>query len=136
MGQTLYYQESGILETMTPTTNKEYFKNLLKEKLNGLSAEVKGTINGMTGLREKIPDLNDMATAESDTSLTLSMRERESQIVAEIDEALERIEKGIYGICEECEEEISDDRLKAAPETTLCIDCKKKQELAEKARGF
>jgi len=136
MGQTLYYQESGIFETMTPTANKEYFKNLLTEKLNSLSVEVKGSNNGMTELSEKTPDLNDMATAESDTSLTLSMRERESQIVAEIDEALERIEKGIYGICEECEEEISEGRLKAAPETTLCIDCKKEQELAEKARGF
>ena len=56
-------------------------------------------------------------------------------MVAEIAAALERIEKGIYGICEECGEEISEGRLKVAPETTLCIDCKKKQETEEKARG-
>lgn len=121
---------------MTPTANNEYFKSLLAEKFNSLSAEVKGTINGMTDLSENIPDPNDRATEESNANLTLSIREREMQIVAEIDEALDRIENGFFGICEECEEEISEDRLKAAPETTLCIDCKKEQELVEKTRQW
>ena len=121
---------------MSTSTDKEYFKNLLTEKLNGFSAELNSTTNEMTEPNEKIPDPNDRATADSDANLTLSMREREMEIIAEINEALERIENDIYGICEECEEEISEGRLKAAPETALCIDCKKEQELVEKARGF
>ena len=89
----------------------------------------------MTEPNEKIPDPNDRASAASDALLALTFRERDMQIVAEIDEALDRIENGVFGICEECEEEISEGRLKAAPETTLCIDCKKELELAEKPRG-
>jgi DnaK suppressor protein len=130
MGQTLYYLESDIFETMTLTANKEYYKNLLMKKLTAFSAELRSTIDGMTDVSEKNPDLSDMATAESNTSFALSLRERESQMVAEIAAALERIEKGIYGICEECGEEISEGRLKVAPETTLCIDCKREQEFA------
>jgi DnaK suppressor protein len=53
-----------------------------------------------------------------------------------IKEALERIETGEYGICEVCGEEISEARLIARPVTTLCIDCKKKQEQEEKVRGI
>jgi DnaK suppressor protein len=106
---------------MMPSENKEYFKNLLTEKLNGLSAEVNSTTNEMTESNEKIPDPNDRATAESDANLTLSIWEREMEIIAEIYEALERIENDIYGICEECGEEIFEGRLKAAPETTSII---------------
>ena len=49
-----------------------------------------------------------------------------------IDHALERIDAGAFGICEQCEEEIGIERLKARPVTTLCIDCKSTQEFEEK----
>ncbi|MCJ7496018.1 MAG: TraR/DksA C4-type zinc finger protein, partial [Deltaproteobacteria bacterium] len=49
-----------------------------------------------------------------------------------IKEALARIEDGTFGICEECGEEISEERLKARPVTTLCIGCKTKAEAEEK----
>jgi DnaK suppressor protein len=49
---------------------------------------------------------------------------------------LERLEEGTFGICESCGEDISEERLKARPVTTLCIDCKKKQENDEKLRGL
>jgi DnaK suppressor protein len=45
---------------------------------------------------------------------------------------LERVENGTFGICEKCGEDISDERLKARPVTTLCIDCKAEQENQEK----
>ena len=117
---------------MSTSTDKEYFKNLLSEKLNGLSAEVSSTTIEMSEPKEKFPDPNDRATPDSDANLTLSMREREMEIIAEINNALERIENDIYGICEECEEEISEGRLKAVPETTLYIDCKKNRNLRKK----
>ena len=62
MGQTLYYLESDIFETMTLTANKEYYKNLLMKKLTAFSAELRSTIDGMTDVSEKNPDLSDMAT--------------------------------------------------------------------------
>jgi len=52
-----------------------------------------------------------------------------------IEEALERIENGTFGICDSCGEEIGEERLKARPVTTHCIDCKKKEEAIERARG-
>ena len=77
------------------------------------------------------PDMSDQATAEQDQSLNIRMRSREQKLLVKIEEALERISSGTYGICEECEQQIAFERLKARPVTTLCIECKTEQEEQE-----
>jgi DnaK suppressor protein len=77
------------------------------------------------------PDMSDQATAEQDQSLNIRMRSREQKLLVKIEEALERIGSGTYGICETCGETIAFQRLKARPVTTLCIDCKTEQEAQE-----
>jgi DnaK suppressor protein len=83
---------------------------------------------------EQFPDLSDQATAEMDQNFTLRLKEREQKLIKKIDEALERMATGTYGICERCGEVIPYKRLKARPVTTLCIECKTQQELEEKMR--
>jgi DnaK suppressor protein len=53
-------------------------------------------------------------------------------LLTKIDEALQRIEDGEFGICEECGQPIGLKRLKARPVVSLCIECKTKQEEEEK----
>jgi DnaK suppressor protein len=78
--------------------------------------------------------LSDQATAEADQNFFIRLREREQRLLKKIDEAIDRINNGTFGICESCGGEISFKRLKARPVTTLCIDCKTKQEAEEKIR--
>ena len=99
-------------------------------------AETNGSANGKPLVNEKYPDPNDRAAAETETIISLRIRDRERKFIEKIKGALERIEEGTYGICEECEEEISEGRLKARPTTTLCIECKRAQENQEKVRGL
>lgn len=113
-----------------------YFKKLLNERLDDLISEANRTVSGMSDLKENMPDPADRATLESDRNFTLRIRDRERRLIGKIKEALERIENGTYGICESCEEDISEKRLKARPVTTLCIDCKTKQEDEEKLKGI
>ncbi|WP_447984852.1 TraR/DksA family transcriptional regulator [Nitrospira sp. Nam74] len=80
------------------------------------------------------PDLNDQATAEVDQHFMLSLKERERNLLKQIDDALARLAANRYGICEECGEEIPLRRLQARPMTTLCIACKTLQEEDEKIR--
>ena len=80
------------------------------------------------------PDLNDQATAEVDQHFMLSLKERERNLLKQIDDALARLAAEKYGICEECGEEIPLRRLQARPMTTLCIVCKTLQEEDEKIR--
>ena len=114
----------------------EFFRNLLNERIDELLSQANETVSGMTSHKENLPDPSDRATLESDRNFTLRIRDRERKLIGKIKEALERIEQGTYGICEDCGEEISTERLKARPVTTLCIDCKKTQETEERVKGL
>ena len=83
---------------------------------------------------EAFPDVSDQASAEVDQNFSMRIKEREQKLLKKIDEALDRLNKNTYGICERCEEEIPYQRLKARPVTTLCIACKTLQEQEEKFR--
>ncbi|MBW1721933.1 MAG: RNA polymerase-binding protein DksA [Deltaproteobacteria bacterium] len=114
----------------------EQFKKGLEERLEELLLQANETVSGMTSEKANLPDPSDRATLESDRNFTLRIRDRERKLIGKIKEALERIDNGTYGICEVCGEDISEARLKARPVTTLCIECKKKQESEEKAKGI
>jgi DnaK suppressor protein len=83
---------------------------------------------------ENLPDLGDQASAVTDQNFMLRIKEREQRLLKKIDEALDRMAHGTFGVCESCEGEISIKRLKARPVTTLCIECKTKQEEDERVR--
>lgn len=121
---------------MLSKKKQEYFKKLLDGWLDELLSEANKTVSGMTSLKENLPDPADRASLESDRNFTLRIRDRERKLIGKIKEAIERIENKTYGICEECGEQISEARLKARPVTTLCIDCKKRQEVDEKVKGI
>ncbi len=77
----------------------------------------------------------DRATEERSRNDRMRMRDRESRLIVKIRKALLAIEDGSYGICEECEEPIGIERLKARPVTSYCITCKTRQEALERVIG-
>ncbi len=84
--------------------------------------------------QETFADVSDQASAEAEQNFSMRIKEREQKLLKKIDEALDRMDKQTYGICERCEEDIPYERLKARPVTTLCIACKTLQEQEEKIR--
>lgn len=113
----------------------EFFRKLLNQMLEEAQQKGDTTLEEMTDSNEVFADPADRATAESDRSFTLRIRDRERRLIRKIQSALQRIEDGSYGICEECGEDIGVPRLKARPVTRLCINCKAKQEEDETLRG-
>ena len=113
----------------------EHFRKLLNGRMDELLGHADATVNDMTDTKENFPDPTDRASIESDRNFILRLRDRERKLISKIQEALERIDDGTFGICEECGEEIGFKRLEVRPVTTLCIDCKTRQEAGEKARG-
>lgn len=113
----------------------EYFRELLHDMLDEALKQGEMTLEDMTDNNENWADPADRATAESDRSFTLRIRDRERQLIKKIKSALARIEDGVYGVCDECGDDIGVKRLKARPVTKLCINCKSKQEADEHLRG-
>ena len=122
-------------KTMMKPEKVELFRYMLGQKINELLGEAGKTVSEMTGGTESFPDVTDRATQESDRNFELRIRDRERKLAKKMREALQRIEDGTFGICEVCGKKISEKRLMARPVTTLCIDCKTKQEEQEKQRG-
>jgi DnaK suppressor protein len=110
-------------------------KKLVKQRQD-LLAEAGQTLNSkLSTEKESFPDPTDQAVAELDNNFTLRLRGREQKLLKKIDEAISRIDGGSYGVCESCGGEISVKRLEARPVTTLCIECKTRQEEAEKIQA-
>lgn len=113
----------------------EKFREQLQQKREEILNEAGRTLSDMTDHNENVPDPNDRATIESGRSFELRIRDRERKLLSKIEEALERVDEGEFGICEDCGEEIGIKRLEARPVTTLCIDCKTAQETKERSQG-
>jgi DnaK suppressor protein len=112
------------------------FRDLLVAKRNALLRNAQRTLSeDMTLDADDLPDEMDLASSEYLQSFTFRLRGREKTFLKKIDHALAKIDTGTFGVCEQCEEEISLKRLEARPETTLCIRCKEDQEKMEKSYG-
>ena len=108
------------------------FRTLLEEKRDEIVRKAKQTLDDDMALEtDDLPDEMDLASSEYLQSFTFRLRGREKVFLDKIQKALAKIEEGSFGVCEECEEEISLKRLEA----TLCIRCKEDQERAEKDFG-
>ena len=122
--------------TMTMKPDKlAFFRFLLTQKINELLDEAEKTVSEMTNEKVNFPDPTDRASLESDRNFELRIRDRERKLIAKMQEAIKRIDDGTFGVCEACGGPISEKRLMARPVTTLCIECKTKQEKLEKLKG-
>jgi len=114
----------------------EMFRAMLTDQLNELLNSAGDTVTGMSERKESFPDPTDRASVETDRNFMLRIRDRESKLIKKIRKTLDRVDAGDFGICDECGEDITIERLKARPVTTQCFDCKTKAEAKEKALGI
>jgi DnaK suppressor protein len=110
----------------------KHFTGKLKAWKDELVNEATRTVDGMTEEKAQFADPTDRASMETDRNFLLRIRDRERKLIIKIDRALERIDDGSFGLCNECGENIETKRLDARPVATLCIECKTNQEEEEK----
>jgi len=124
-----------------PSTNEEYMNSFQQEYFRqkllnwkkSLISQSKDTLDELVtqgGLNQ--PDQNDRASLEADKALELRTRDRARKLISKINEALQRLEDGVYGFCEDTGEPIGIDRLEARPIATLSIEAQERHERMEK----
>ncbi len=113
---------------------REYFRLKLMRWRDELMRETGETISHLQEESLASPDLADRASSETDRALELRTRDRGRKLLAKIDDALERIEEGSYGYCEETEEPISIGRLEARPIATLSVEAQERHERIERTQ--
>ena len=111
---------------------KEYFRQKLVSWKKDLLKESSQTLSNLQSENEAKPDITDRASEEIDRSFELRTRDRERKLINKIDAALQRIDDGSYGYCDETGDQISIKRLEARPVATLSLEAQEMHEKAEK----
>ena len=111
----------GVREKLLETR-----RQVLKEISNDLK-------KGREGAKDEGMDTYDLASEERDREINFILTDRERDKLQAIQEALERVDDGTYGICESCESEIAPKRIEALPFTRLCVNCQAEREKEAKA---
>jgi DnaK suppressor protein len=110
----------------------EYFRLKLLRWRAELLAESTETLSHLKEESLSEPDVTDRATLETDRFTELRTRDRERKLISKIDQALQRIEIGTYGFCEETDEPIGVRRLDARPIATLSLEAQERHERQER----
>jgi DnaK suppressor protein len=119
-------------ETFMSERQLEYFRQKLLNWKEDILRESRETLSHLQTETENHPDIADRASSETDRSLELRTRDRQRKLIAKIDEALQRIDEGNYGYCEDTGEPIGIARLDARPIATLSLEAQERHERRER----
>lgn len=112
------------------------FQKILLRQREELVENAKKTLSGDIHLDpDDFPDEIDTASSEMNLAFQGRLRERERGLLSKINEALDKIDRSVFGECEACGEDIGLKRIQARPMAQLCIDCKGEQEQLERREG-
>ncbi|GGG28060.1 RNA polymerase-binding protein DksA [Chelatococcus composti] len=111
---------------------RDYFRRKLTAWKEEILRESRETLAALQNESENHPDIADRASSETDRAIELRARDRQRKLIAKIDAALQRIEDGTYGYCEETGEPISLRRLEARPIATLSLEAQERHERNER----
>lgn len=111
---------------------RAYFRAKLIGWKSDILREARETLEVLAEENTNHADLADRASSETDRAIELRARDRQRKLISKIDAALQRIEDGTYGFCEETGEPISLKRLDARPIATLSIEAQERHERREK----
>jgi len=104
-----------------------YRESLLRKKAEILSQGGLRPLQASMETNSRQGDLADQANGNNEVHIQLKLKQTDAKILQAIEEAIQRIDKGAFGVCRDCGEPISPARLNAIPWTRVCITCKEKQ---------
>ena len=103
------------------------YKGLLLGKMDELTATINGAETLVPGAGGGQGDLGDQANSNAEAELQISVHHSDAHLLSAIEDALARIRRGTFGVCEACKQPISKARLEAVPWTRHCRKCKEHQ---------
>src|SRR6204780_2910455 len=120
-------------------TNRKKFLAKMREQLGEMKTKLLSEIDSemraeREGNKDEGMDTYDLASEERDREINFILSDRERVKIKQIDDALDRLDDGSYGVCESCGLEIGEERLEAMPFSRLCRDCQQDQEREAKSQ--
>ena len=114
----------------------EEIRKILLEEKEKIGVEIKSKQLNLSDIERDVGDEVDNSMVEQERELNLLLQDREKQHLEAIEEALQRIETGEYGFCDECGDQIDQKRLMVMPLAQLCITCQQNEERLGNINSF
>ena len=108
----------------------QFFEEILQDRKAQILKNISGVESELNCLRElELNDEGDFASVSNENMVETAIGAQQQMELVEIEIAIQKIQDGLYNVCEMCEEQIGIQRLKVKPHAKYCIDCR---EIAEK----
>jgi DnaK suppressor protein len=103
-------------------------RRMLEERRSEIHQKLRAIREEVPSYQDEVRDAEEQSVTDFAQEMEFALMEMKAQTLIRIDEALLRVDAGTYGICDECEQEIAEARLKAVPFALLCIECQSREE--------
>ena len=120
-------------ETTARTEEREaMLRQMLEERRREIHEKLRSLRETLPAEVVEVRDSEERSVADFVQEVDFALMEMKSATLSKIDEALQRLGEGRYGVCAECDEPIAEARLQAVPFASLCLDCQEQQEQEER----
>lgn len=107
---------------------RDTLRKMLEDRRNEIHAKLRSIRDTQTEEAAEVRDTEEQSVDDFVQDVDFALMEMKSETLHRIDEALRRVDAGLYGVCDDCGNEIAEARLKAVPFATLCVRCQEDEE--------
>jgi DnaK suppressor protein len=126
----------GATKLTTDRSRHDVLRRMLEERRTEIHQKLRAIREEIPSYQDEVRDSEEQSVTDFAQEMDFALMEMKAQTLIRIDEALQRVDQGTYGTCDECGQDIAAARLSAVPFALLCIDCQAREEAqAEEGRA-
>jgi len=122
---------------MTNRERHDVLRRMLEERRGEIQEKLRAIREEIPSYQDEVRDTEEQSVTDFAQEMDFALMEMKAQTLIRIDEALQRVDQGTYGTCDECGQDIASARLSAVPFALLCLECQEREEtLAAEERAL
>ena len=115
----------------------DVLRRMLEERRREIQAKLRAIREEIPSYQDEVRDSEEQSVTDFAQEMDFALMEMKARTLTRIDEALQRVDQGTYGTCDECGKDIAEARLSAVPFALLCLECQEREEtLAAEERAM
>jgi DnaK suppressor protein len=118
----------GVTDRVTDRERYQVLKSMLEDRRREIQDKLRSLRETLPTDATTVKDAEEQSVDDFVQEMDFALMEMKAESLGKIDEAIRRLEAGVYGACAECGTEIAEARLKALPFATLCVSCQEREE--------
>jgi DnaK suppressor protein len=127
MGESMKEVAMGATKT-TSRDRHDALRRMLEERRTEIQLKLREIREEIPSYQDEVRDSEEQSVTDFAQEMDFALMEMKAQTLIRIDEALQRVEQGTYGTCDECGQDIASARLSAVPFALLCVQCQEREE--------